>query len=108
MAIMMPVNAQPVTTRDLEADLGAQVRRIRILQNVTQADLAAAADISVGALKNLEAGRGANVLTLVSAIRALGRVDWLTALRPAVSISPMAMLRASKERVRARRRPSDG
>jgi transcriptional regulator with XRE-family HTH domain len=104
---MMSITTQRMTARELEVELGAQVRRVRILQNITQAEVARAAGISVGALKNLEAGRGATVLTLISAVKALGQVDWLNALQPVVSISPMAMLRSSKGRVRARRRPSD-
>lgn len=82
------------TTGEWEAELGAQVRRARLLEDVSQASLARTADISIGALRNLEAGHGSSVQTLVRVLRALRRTDWLESLEPAPEISPIAMARA--------------
>ena len=93
--------AAPVES--LEAALGSQVRSARLRLNRTQADLAGDADVSVGALQNLETGKGASVRTLVKVLRALDRLDWLEALQPEVSVSPMQYLLQTKHtRQRAR------
>lgn len=103
----MPVDPRRVD--DLAASLGVQVRRVRLAENITQDDLAARADISVGALRNLESGRGASVTTLLRALRALGRSEWIDTLEPEPQLSPLAIARAAegrKEPQRAtRRRP---
>jgi len=62
----------------LEAALGATLRTSRLRGNVGQAALAAKAGVSLGALKNLEGGKGATVRTLVLVARALGHEGWLT------------------------------
>ena len=95
--------SQYVTTEELEGELGAQLRAARLRRNLSQADLAADAGIALGSLRNLEAGKGATVTTLVRVIRSLRMEDWLVGLQPEVTISPMQMLRAKKPRQRARR-----
>ena len=93
------------TTDELERLLGSRLRELRILRNLDQISLAERASVSLNAVKHLESGKGARVSSLVKVLRALGRVDWLESLAPAVSISPMQMLkRESRERKRARRR----
>ncbi|MEK7292338.1 MAG: helix-turn-helix transcriptional regulator [Actinomycetota bacterium] len=96
-------------TKDLEVELGLEIRRMRLRQNRTQRELADDANVSLSALKNLETGRGSGVRTLILVARALGRTDWLESFAsPEPSISPMQMLRqrklvASGERQRASR-----
>ena len=81
------------TIDEWEAVLGAGVRDVRIAQELDQARLAALADVSVGTLSNLERGKGSSLKTLVAVVKALGRTDWLEALAPPVSVSPMQLLR---------------
>ena len=76
-----------------EQRLGEQLRRSRLAAGLDQAGLAAHAGVSIGALRNLEHGRGSTLKTLVRVIRVLGRDDWLDALSPAVSVSPIDILR---------------
>lgn len=103
-----PLVAGP--TKDLEVELGLEIRRMRLRQDRTQRELADDANISMSALKNLETGRGSGVRTLILVARALGRTDWLKSFAPPEpSISPMQMLRqrkqaASRERQRASRK----
>lgn len=100
---MTPVIFPRPSVDELKLEFGEQVRRLRVLANITQAELARSAGISLGALKNLESGAGTTVATLIAAVRQLDRLDWLRGLQPKVSISPMQMLRSSAERVRASR-----
>lgn len=100
MAIVKQTNTP---TDDWESYLGEQFRAMRIRSNLEQLELAERAGISVGALKNLEGGKGSSLKTLIKVARALGRTDWLEALAPKVSVSPMQMLRAQSKNAPRRR-----
>lgn len=97
-------------TKDWEVELGREIRRMRLRQDRTQHELADDANVSLSALKSLEAGRGSGVRTLILVARALGRTDWLESFAPREpTISPMHMLRqrkqaTSRERQRASRK----
>lgn len=91
------------TSAEWEVWLGAQVREARLLRGSTQRELAALADISVSALGKLENGTGSEIRTLIRAVRALERTDWLDALAPPIAVSPMQMLR-DERRTRPRQR----
>jgi transcriptional regulator with XRE-family HTH domain len=90
-----------ISPDEWEAELGQQVRALRLRQNIDQRDLARRAGIALNAVKHLEAGKGATLRSLVKVLRALNRADWLRALAPAVSISPVQMLKARAPRRRA-------
>ncbi len=84
-----------VTTQfeDLEALLGESVRAQRIDHRLTQVELARRANVSVGALKNLETGRGSNTTTLVRVVHVLGHDEWLKALAPREQVfNPLDLL----------------
>ena len=94
-----------LTSTELEERLGSRLRELRLLKNLDQKTLAERAGVSLNAIKHLESGKGARVNSLVKALRALDKTDWLETLAPTVSISPMQMLKAgSREPKRARRR----
>ncbi len=82
-----------------ELVIGDQFRALRIRANLEQTELAALASISVGALKNLEGGKGSSLKTIVKVSRVLGRTDWLNALAPKVSVSPMQLLKGQRKDV---------
>jgi transcriptional regulator with XRE-family HTH domain len=98
------------STDEWEAVIGAEVRAARIAANLDQVELARRADISLGAVKNLENGKGSTLKTLVRVVRALGRTEWLESLTPLITVSPLAMLAkrtaAPRQRVSRRRAPS--
>ncbi len=101
----MMIQRTNLTIDEWEAVIGEQVRAARIASDRDQASLAAAADVSIGALANLERGNGSSLKTVIAVARALGRTDWLQALAPPVTVSPLQMLRAKKpprQRVRVR------
>lgn len=90
-----------------EVEFGAQIRRARLIEDITQEELATRANISRKSLANLEAGQGSTVTTLVKVLRALKRDDWLGTLEPEPTVSPLRMAREAaglKEPRRASRR----
>jgi transcriptional regulator with XRE-family HTH domain len=89
MAILMSIS-------DWELVVGEQIRRLRIANEMDQAQLASAANTSVGSIKNLENGKGSSLRTLILVVRALDAERWLNNLSPSISISPMQMLRDQK------------
>ncbi|MCC6145265.1 MAG: XRE family transcriptional regulator [Rhodocyclaceae bacterium] len=92
------------TVEEWEVNLGEQMRALRLRANLDQITLAERAGIGLTAVKNLESGKGATLKTLIKALRALDRADWLTTLAPPVSISPLQMLKAKPARQRASRK----
>jgi len=92
-----------MSTEEWEATLGRQLRDLRLRQNVDQRLLAEQAGVALNVIKNLEAGKGATVKSLVKVLRTLGRADWIDSLAPLVSISPMQMLKTKPSRQRASR-----
>lgn len=96
------------TVEDWEAELGRQVRELRLREDRTQADLARAANVSVSTLAALERGAGSSLSTLVAVVRALGRSDWLEQLAPPQPISPLAVLEEQRRRQRQVRRRASG
>ena len=96
------------TVEEWESELGEQMRALRLRANLDQVSLAERAGIGLTAVKNLESGKGATVKTLIKALRALDRADWLSSLSPPVSISPLQMLKTKPARQRASRRRATG
>jgi transcriptional regulator with XRE-family HTH domain len=90
-----------LTTDEWERELGQQVRDLRLRLNLAQDELAERAGIALGVIKRLESGRGSTLASLVKVLRVLGRVDWLSTLAPAVSISPLQMVKDGASRQRA-------
>lgn len=76
--------------------LGSAVRALRDAQGLTRAEVADRANVSAGAVKNLELGYGANVTTLVRVVHALGADEWLTQLTPVPEFDPFTVLEASR------------
>ena len=86
---------------ELQAAFGKQLQELRIAKNLDQITTAEKAGISEKALRNLEAGRGSSIETLVRVLKALDSLQGLRLLAPKPSVSPLAVLRHSET---ARRR----
>lgn len=71
-----------VAGNDIEIEIGKQVRFLRIENDMDQVQLAQAAGISLGAIKNIENGNGSSVKTLVSVAKALKATAWFSMLAP--------------------------
>jgi transcriptional regulator with XRE-family HTH domain len=91
------------TVEEWEAEIGVQIRTVRMLAGISQTDLAKRANVAVGALAGLENGRGSTLKTLVALVRSLDRTEWLEQLSPLITISPMQMLR-DQQRQKPRQR----
>ena len=96
------------TVGEWEARLGEQIRDVRVACGLDQAGLAELANLSIGAVSNLERGRGSSLKTLVAVAKALDRTDWLEALAPPVTVSPIQMLQAKTRTPRRRMRVRTG
>ena len=96
------------TTAEWESELGTQIRALRLRQNIDQQALAERAGIALNSVKNLERGKGSTLRSLIQVLRVLNRADWIHALAPPVSISPLQMLKTRKPRQRVSRSPRHG
>lgn len=87
----------------LERALGRNLRARRIAQDLTQEDLGRRANVSVGAVRNLEAGRGTNVSTLLAVCSVLEVTEWIERVGPPPpAFSPLDLL-AARQRDAGRR-----
>ncbi len=71
--------------------LGARLERLRLQANITQADLAVMAGISLGTVKRAEGGKGLSLLNLVALLRALGKLSALDSFLPEPPLDPLAV-----------------
>lgn len=88
---------------ELQQLLGERLRRLRLSRNLDQLTTAEKAGISEKALRNLEAGRGSTVETLLRVLKALDYLDGLDMLAPEASVNPLELLRQPKPPQRVRR-----
>jgi transcriptional regulator with XRE-family HTH domain len=90
------------TPLELQAILGERMQRLRLSKNLDQRSTAEKAGISEKALRNLEAGRGSTVETLLRVLKALDSLDALKMLAPEATVSPLTLLHHAKVRQRVR------
>ena len=98
----MAIVSRILSSDEWELRLGEQVRQLRLQRNLDQQQLANAAGVSIGSVKNLEQGHGSTLKTVVRITRALEREDWLAALSPRIAVSPLDVLRTSSVEPRRR------
>jgi len=89
--------------RELQVELGKRVRQLRLFRNLGQRTTAEKAGISEKAYRNLEAGRGSSVQTLLRTLKALDYLQGIDMLAPEPTVNPLALLRTSKPPQRVRR-----
>lgn len=88
---------------ELQQLLGERLRKLRLSRNFDQRATAEKAGISEKALRNLEAGRGSTVETLLRVLKALDYLQGLDMLAPEASVNPLDLLRKPKPPQRVRR-----
>ncbi|HEY6352038.1 MAG TPA: helix-turn-helix transcriptional regulator [Candidatus Angelobacter sp.] len=91
------------TPEELQIALGERIRKLRLSRNRDQLATAGKAGISEKALRNLEAGRGSTVETLLRTLKALDSLEGIEMLAPDVTVDPLALLHSPKPPQRARR-----
>ncbi len=72
--------------------LGARIGRYRIEAGLTQAELSEQAGIGKRTLERVEAGRGAELVTVIRVLRALNALDGFERLLPELPASPIERL----------------
>lgn len=87
---------------ELQHSLGEQMKSLRIAKDLNQRTTAEKAGISEKALRNLEAGRGSTVESLLRVLKALDSLEGIEMLVPKPSVNPLALLRSTKTRQRVR------
>ncbi|SPK75935.1 protein of unknown function (plasmid) [Cupriavidus taiwanensis] len=100
-AWLLGMSGRRLTSEEIEIELGDHLRTLRIHRNLDQATLSERAGISVRTLRNLEAGNGSSLRTLIQVLRALGRESWLETIAPVPTINPLMLTRQPKPRRRA-------
>src|SRR5215469_6619872 len=73
--------------------LGERIERYRIEAGLTQAELAEQAGIGKRTLERIEAGRGAELVSLIRVLRALNALEGFERLLPELPPSPIEQLR---------------
>ena len=73
----------------IEASLCTRLESERLRQNITQAELARQAGISVRTVRRMEKGEGISLATFIRVLKALRIEDRLEALLPQQEISPI-------------------
>ena len=68
--------------------IGEKLKRLRLRQNITQADLAADAQVSLSSVKKIENGQIGSFDNLIRILRLLGKLDTLQPLVEEEEMSP--------------------
>jgi transcriptional regulator with XRE-family HTH domain len=96
------------TSEQIESVLCEQLANIRLTSNLTQADLAQRAGVSLPTIKRMEKGAGISLNTFIRVLQALGLSGNLTTLLPDPTIRPMERVAArgtERKRSRPKRSP---
>jgi transcriptional regulator with XRE-family HTH domain len=91
------------TAEEIEVELGAQLKKLRIQKNLEQSTVAAQAGVSLRSVRNLEQGKGSSLHTLVLVVRALGRQGWFKSIAPVATVNPLMLTQQAEPRQRASR-----
>ena len=95
------------TSTQIEAALCRRLENIRLARNMTQAQLALEAGVSLRTIGRLEKGQGVSVDTFIRVLTALGIQQNLEALLPDPAVRPVERINVGgRERKRARPRLS--
>ena len=99
----MPFYGKVETARQVEAEIGSRLARLRLSRNVTQSMLAEDAGVGVRTLRRLEAGEPSTLDTFLRVALALDLGDAILGAVPAGKIRPIERVsRTGLERRRAR------
>ena len=88
---------------EIQRELGQRIRNLRLYMDITQAELARRAGISLKTVGNLESGKDVSLRVLIEALRVLGVVTRLDLLVPQEEIRPSQVYYSQEVRKRAGR-----
>ena len=91
----------------IEEEIGKRIQKVRLLQNLTQKDLAQKAGLSRGAVSKIERGQGATLSSMIEIMRVLRLLDSFEQVFPTAQLSPLEIVKLEgKQRKRASSSPS--
>lgn len=88
------------TLNELQSQLGESITRLRLQKGISQAAVAAKANIAITSIIRLEAGKGGNLATFIRVLKALDSASWLNTLAPLITVSPLDIVNRVSERRR--------
>lgn len=91
------------TDQELMQEIGRRLKQYRIQANLTQGEVAYRQQLNVKTVSRAENGEDPRLSTLISILRALGRVQALEAFLPEPLVSPLAVNDAGLHRSRVRK-----
>lgn len=89
----------------IQNKIGEKLKTLRLRQNITQANLAADAQVSVSSIKKMEKGEIGSFESLIRVLRVLGKLDALHQLVDDEEMSPneyYEFVNSAKRKVRKR------
>jgi len=96
------MSMETMSDKAILGELGSRLQRERLNRNMTQAELALKAGVSLRSLQYLETGRPCTLVSLIKILRALGSLAALDAFFPEPGLSPVQLARLKgRERQRA-------
>lgn len=99
------MNIYSLTDIEIRKRIGYRLRAVRLRQNITQADLASDAQVSLSSLKKIEAGEIGSFDSFIRVVRTLGKLDILVPLVEDEEMSPneyYEFVNSMKKRTRKR------
>ena len=91
------------TNLELVADIGRGTQRLRLQRNLPQEELARQAGVSLGVVRQLEAGKDVRLSSLIAVLRALGELSGVVSWIPPDEPSPIEVADLGHARRKARR-----
>jgi len=90
-----------LTDKAIMKELGLRIKALRLRNNITQKELAAATLLSLNTIKSLESGAG-KLSSLIGVLRELNALENLDSFIPEALVSPLQMAKMQgKKRERA-------
>lgn len=86
------------------AQLGQELRRMRLERNLTQAEVAERTGLDRTTVVQLEAGRAATLLTVVQVLRAIGQLPLLDAFHQVPQPTPYMLVEAQEQYLKKQRK----
>jgi len=90
-----------MNTGQIEAETGKRLESIRLMQNISQQDLASKAGVSRRTISRMENGQGVSFNTLIRVMRALDLTNQLENLVPSLNIRPIERVKQKQPRKHA-------
>ena len=86
-------------------EIGAQIRQMRLNQNITQAKVGEMAGLSRKAVSDIERSGKGTMMSIVQMLRALKRMELLNLFSTEVLVSPLQVAKMyGKQRIKASRK----